>query len=476
MSESEGRGPQLFPIQALHRHDGYIAFALESDDFFRPSFSIRADALDTMFPEFRSRLLKDSFVSINSSYCLANRETKALYGTPRHKIDTLRYLCACYCDIDFYKINPQRTFNEALKYITTLCEAGELPWASVVVNSGHGMWLMWLLHDANDPTKAHYGTWNNNPNDHYQLYSKINHAIGKRLAQLGADAAARDGARYCRVPGTFRTDREKEVRWTIHGKGNLPYSYTLKELASFFAIAPVVVRSTQEREALGEVEKKCGNRSKAWKAAARNTLAAFVTLKDGRGGGFDEGCRNRAAMLYATLLHRNGESRADAHRAVLEMAAQCRRPLSKSECESAIKNVYKHKRGKFKTNYHHMADTFDVSPHEAEIISQAIGKPFPPASRFGEWKPATTQSGREKKQANRQQEIRTIVRDIEVLGATPSYRAMKGLLFARGIDASHVTIKADYKALGIISSGTANLSRISAARSQQPDLALSAAC
>lgn len=474
---AEGPGPQLFPIKALHRHDGYIAFALKNGDDFRPAFSIRADAIDSIFPEFRPRLLKDSFVSMNGSYCLANGHTGKAQGFPRHRNDTLRYLCACYADLDFYKLGL--TFDETFKAIMDLCEDGTLPLASIVINSGRGMWLLWLLHDEADSTKAHRGAWNDNPNDNYQLYAKINLAIGQRLALLGADAAARDGARYCRVPGSFRTDEETEVRWSIHGNGDCAYSYTLNELASFFEIAPAIFRSPQEREALREARKTCGNRSKGWLAAGLNTLAAFATLKDCRGGGFDKGHRNGAAMIYATLLHRNRASRADARNALVEMAAQCRPPLSVCECEAQIKGVYKHSRGKHKTSYHGMADRFNIAPEEAEVISQVIGRPFPPADHFGGGAPVTTQARGEKrttKQLNRREEIVVIIQEYAAEGVTPSYRAMKTLLYERGIEASHVTIKADYEALGIVSDGKANLFCISVARSQQPALALSATC
>ena len=473
-TEVQGAGPQLFPIKALHRHDGYIAFALKNGDDFRPAFSIRADALDSIFPEFRLRLLKDSFVSLNGSYCLANRQTGKVHGPPRHRNDSLRYLCACYADLDFYKLGM--TFNETMKAIMDLCEARALPWASMVVNSGRGMWLLWLLHDEKDSAKAHYGAWDDNPNDHYRLYAKINEAIGQRLMQLGADAIARDGARYCRVPGSFRTDEEAEVSWWIQGRGNCAYTYTLKELASFFEITRVVFRPPQEREALMEARKKCGNRSKGWLAAARNSLAAFVTLMDLRGGGFDEGRRNHAAFVYTRLLHRNSVSRADTRKALAEMAAQCRPPLIVSACDATIRGVYKYPRGKCKISYHIMADTLDIIPEEAEAISQVIGRPFPAAVRFGKLEPMTTQTGGETrvtKQVNRRERIMAIIQAKRVI---PSYRAMKTLLYDLGIETSHITIKADYEALGLVSDGRANRCNISATRSQQPVLPLSAAC
>jgi len=96
-------GLQLLPIKALHRHDGYISFAVRGGDDWRPVISIRANALDEWFPEFTDRLLRDSMVSINASYCLSRRRTDLPCGPPAHRKDTLRYLCAGYVDIDYYK-------------------------------------------------------------------------------------------------------------------------------------------------------------------------------------------------------------------------------------------------------------------------------------------------------------------------------------------------------------------------------------
>jgi hypothetical protein len=95
-----------------------------------------------------------------------------------------------------------------------------------------------------------------------------------------------------------------------------------------------------------------------------------------------------------------------------------------------------------------MADTLKVSPAEAEIISQTIRRPFPEAGCTrgvsvtpGEKRAAT--------QADRRLRIRLIAED---LGQPPSYRKMQALLFERGISTSHMTIKVDYKALGMVSS------------------------
>jgi hypothetical protein len=78
-------------------------------------------------------------------------------------------------------------------------ESRELPEASMVVDSGRGMWLLWLLHDAEGPQRAHFGAYTDNPYDHLQLYARINKALYTRLNHIGSDPIS-DGVRSIRVP------------------------------------------------------------------------------------------------------------------------------------------------------------------------------------------------------------------------------------------------------------------------------------
>src|ERR1035437_4434853 len=361
----------LPPIKALHRHDGYISFAVKTDDIFCPKFAIRADALDSLFPQFREQLLKDSFLSINAAYCLARRNTTLLKGRPNHRSDTLRYLCACYCDIDYYNLNLE--FNQVFSLVMDMCRDGVIPWASFIVNSGHGLWLLWLLHDAQNSASSHLGAYADNPNDHLQLYVKINRAIVNRLSCLGADPAATDAARYMRVPGSLHMETENEVRWWLQGNGESFYSYTLQQLAEFFSIK-TCKRLPAEGRAFAESAAHLpkGNRARGHLKAKRNKLAAFNTLVALRAGGFPKGQRNNAARIYAMLLRQNGVQRRDAHLELEQMASDCTPPLPSGEVAAAIKTGYKPQMRKL--SYHRMADLLQVTPNEAEIVTQAIGK------------------------------------------------------------------------------------------------------
>src|ERR1022692_2169377 len=137
------------PILRLHRHsDGYIAFAAERDgEDFRPVISIRASELETWFPAFREQLLRDSYVGINADWRLRSYGSDGpAYGYPLHRSDQLRYINACYVDIDLHKLGLD--VGAVIGRVINLQDSGQLPHASMIVRSGLGIWLLWMVHDV----------------------------------------------------------------------------------------------------------------------------------------------------------------------------------------------------------------------------------------------------------------------------------------------------------------------------------------
>ena len=442
-------GPLLRPLKLLHRHDGYIAFALmEEDKGFRPSFSIKATALDSMFPAFVEQLSKNSFVALNGSYSLAYGNRTKDVGSPKHRNDNLQYLCACYCDIDHYKLGL--TFHQARTAVLDMCETGVLPWASMVVDSGRGMWLLWLLHDYKDPERAHHGAWNQDEFDPLTVYGQINKSIAAKLRSIGSDPIS-DGARYIRMPGSFRTDEEKVVWWSIQGAGDSVFSYTLWEMADLLGVK--IRRMLPAEVAAQKTHRVVPGRSSGQVVANSNRLSAVRTLIGLRGGGFIKGHRAIGTYIYATCLRYSRVPIHSAFQAVYAMGDECTPPLSKIECDAAVRSGYGKSQNRWR--YSEIALRLNVTFAEAEIISQRIGKAFPCAD--GTLVAVTRQDDRPKQKdqiALRRLEIQRIVAQD---GCVPSARIMERKLKTRGHErGSYVTILQDYQALGLVSPRTAS--------------------
>jgi len=434
---------QVASMLLLHRHpDGVISFAVESDGRWRPVHAVRARDLESIFPEFREQLLRDSFVSINAAHRMARRSGGRL-GMPAHKTETLRYLCACYCDIDCYKIGVN--CDAAIKFVSERVKDGDLPAPSAVVRSGQGLWLFWLLHDEADKSRAHLGAYADNLRNHLQLYARINREIGRRLAELGADPVATDAARYVRVPGSFRNDVEEEVRWQWEDpSGETVLSYSLLDLGERLGVNKTTARKpAPQTQSAG----KHPLRRHGFIAANANKLAAFQSLQ-GLRDGFAEGKRSIAAFIFAVSLKWAGRSRSEATRELEEFGRTCRPPFPQAECHSAVKSAYKKKGATMR--YCWIADQLDVTLYEASCISQIIGKPFPAAARFG-GQPAVaaprTISARATALILRRIEIRKLV---EEHGYVPSSRALRDMLLCAGVSVGHVTVMADLRAMGLI--------------------------
>jgi hypothetical protein len=434
---------QVASMLLLHRHsDGVISFAVENDGRWRPVHAVRARDLESMFPEFREQLLRDSFISINAAHCMSWRSTGRL-GMPDHNTETLRYLCACYCDIDCYKIGIN--CEAALQFVGERVKCGDLPAPSAIVRSGQGLWLFWLLHDEADKSRAHLGAYPDNPHNHLQLYARINKKIGLRLVAIGADPVATDAARYVRVPGSFRNDVEEEVHWQWeYSCDKTVLSYSLLDLGEKLGVNKPEARKSAAQI---ETEGKHPLRRRGFIVANANKLAAFQSLQELRGG-FAEGKRSIAAFIFAVSLKWSGHSRKEANRELEDFGRVCRPPFPQAQCHSAVKSAYKKKRTTMR--YCWIADQLDVTPEEASYISQKIRKPFPAASRFGcqpsEVVPQTT-SVRATARILRRIEIRKLV---EEYGYVPSSRSLRDMLLCVGVSVGHVTVMADLKEMGLV--------------------------
>jgi hypothetical protein len=417
------------PILRLHRHqDGYIAFATERDgDDFRPLVAIRASELETWFPAFRDRLMKDAYVGINADWRLRRHGADGrAYGYPLHQTDKLRYINAAYVDIDFHKLGLD--LGTVIGRVVNLQESGQLPHASMFVRSGHGLWLLWLVQDVENPDVSQRAF-----PDKLELYSRIQNAIIERLLPLGADMAARDAARHLRLAGSFNTGSETTVEWWIQGGNDFGHIYTLPQLARLFNATPT-------KRHRGEIIAHNPAKRRGWVALNARRLSDFNILRAMRGG-FSEGCRNNAAKIYAWLLRTNAIPPDDVRGLVAEMAAQCKPKLDSAAANGAVKYSKRMRRMRDQV----IADWLGITAAESEVLEG-----LPPAARF-QTAPTSPPPMREPKSARIQDRRMMIRAVIEERGKVPSVREMSRAIAGKGLTGNPKTISTDYRAMGIAS-------------------------
>jgi hypothetical protein len=440
---------QIASVSRLHRHlDGVISFAVKSDDLFCPIFAVRADDLETVFPEFREHLFKNSYVSINAAVRMARRPMHKI-GTPKHNTGTLRYLCASYVDIDCHTLGI--SCGEVLRFAKELVTIQQMPPWSGVVYSGRGMWLLWLLNDASNPEIAHLGAYQDNPRNHLQLYARAGEKLRCLLASVGADPAASDAARYVRMPGSFRTDIEVEVAWEWEDcLREAPISFSLFELAQKLGVSEPPVRPARAAQ---DKTGKCPLRRHGRDTANQNRLAAFRVLENVRNG-FREGMRAHAAFILAVCLKQTGHGWSAAIHELERFGQNCVPALAAGECLFAVKSAFK--KNKKPMRYKWIAETLAVTVSEAKLISELLGNQFPPAARFddGSWCAPLKVDPRKIRRVQRQVEIRAIVEQLRFI---PSVRQLETLLRERGMKVGYVTIAADLKEMDLVVSFPAQL-------------------
>jgi hypothetical protein len=182
----------------------------------------------------------------------------------------LRYINAAYVDIDYHKVGLDAGI--VIGRVINLQDSGILPHASMIVKSGRGLWLLWLVHDLNAPEQSP-GAFA----EKLGLYGRIQQAIIERLLPLGADLAARDACRHIRLPGSLHSESEKTVEWWIQGANESGYVYTLNELAERLRATPV---HRHGREIIAHNLAK----RRGWVALNARRLRDFHTLRALRAG------------------------------------------------------------------------------------------------------------------------------------------------------------------------------------------------
>lgn len=450
----EPTAPELSPMEVVHRHqDGIVTFHVKNaDGEFENLFGIRAEDLQDMFPEFKQQLEADAYYSLNAYYHPEKRRRARIKATEARRPDRLKYLCAVYCDLDCHKSGVK--FGSALGTIINYQDDGKIPAASVMVRSGRGMWLLYLLRDARNP-ELPQKAWA----EKVIQYVEINRALGQRLAnleadalkdqaamerRLGVDVAARDALRVTRVPGSVNSKAvdpayPRVKYWVQSGDCQHPVTYTLDQLAAAFGVKPKLDETSQRAFAAATLPK--GSRKRGPTGTNMRRLRDFGVLRAKRGG-FADGHRNNASLVYALLLRANGADRDAVMAAVDALGQECRPPLDQPTIRNAVKSVFaRTDSGSYQ--FHQMkdstiADLLNITSVEAGELEE-----MPCASRFRVIDVHVVEP------LSQERRRLLIERLIQTAGGVPTSRKMAELLAVEGHEISQMQVIRDYKGLGI---------------------------
>jgi len=360
---------ELAPILALHRHrDGRIAFSRKVNGAWDNTFSLSltTEELRSMFATVAEHLIRDSYISLNAYYRPGPFKDKAT-GLPIVGVDkwrpegrrlwgrvteNLRYLCACYVDIDCGRSpetakTPLETMSriDATRRVEDLQHAGVLPPFSIFVRSGQGISLLWLLRDEDDPTTVPAAY-----NWRIPLWKRIAYELWLRAhnAELPADRQGSLITQVYRPPGIVNSKTGKRVRWELRVQGDDgALTYTLDELRSALALpappteslplqlfgAPAQLQQFQRKTRRpGSAPGKRKSQRDLYAKRARD----LRTIEANRGGfmkrgmpykdGYESPGRRFTLTIYANCLLGSGVPESEALRALSTMAENCRPP------------------------------------------------------------------------------------------------------------------------------------------------------
>lgn len=122
-----------------------------------------------------------------------------MLNTKCRQKENVGHLTAFFTDIDYSKIKEHRTKSpvQVAGEVMLHCKKYHIPLPTMVISTGHGLHVWWLL---NRPMPARF----------INVWDAIQTCIFNEFKSFGADACAKDAARFLRVPGTTNVkDKDK---------------------------------------------------------------------------------------------------------------------------------------------------------------------------------------------------------------------------------------------------------------------------
>jgi hypothetical protein len=322
------------------------------------------------------------------------------------KKEQVEELCAVVIDLDVgrevgttNKAGATLTFDEALNIVLERCRENRLPVPSMVVFSGRGLQLVYLLRNETGDEMNDRGEWiihdNTGPRrpvprtvQQAQVWTQIaDDIVKKRLHDLAPDRkASKTTCNWFRVPGTTNEKSGLEVvAWRV---GNEVRYYSLDELSAELlrtAVAadhPLLYREPDDayRETHSKKRKDDGD-GKPQRASGANHVAmpSIIRMKElerinSHRGGMTKGYRHNFVFHYRSAIYRahyytrlHEETQQIAWRKVNDIVATFNQPDDDQFTDEDVKAACSANPWQPASN-ETVADDLDVTAEEVEIL------------------------------------------------------------------------------------------------------------
>jgi len=332
-------------VRLIHRGpDGFVTLHRKGlGGLWGDIGSIELPKLADDFPAVAKYLVEDSFFSINSMYRVGRDRTSYDLPVPVRRGDAVRWLNAVFVEVDRHEAATPAWYGQLLGEIEVAQQNGTIPPPSLIVRSGRGLWLLWLLNAAS-------GTQTPQPaySADLKCWRAIEAALLNRLSALHPDFAATDLARCVRVPDSINTAAPAPFGRVIYslqlGHNARLFTYTLDGLQALLGIGAGTPPIAKRGPALVLTDAARAAKRRGHAGQVRKLRADLETLLEIRGGGFSLGCRNLGAFYISLALWRSGFDGPEVERRVLAFGAACRPRLSPSEAKAAVRSSRKVRR------------------------------------------------------------------------------------------------------------------------------------
>lgn len=156
------------------------------------------------------------FVGEEDFYCSVN----SLNAPGKHSSKYVNRLNAVIIDLDYYNIEHLKGLS-ASQVITLIEEDIDFPTPSFYVDSGRGLYIMWLLETTYATAKSK------------KYWKMIEETLIEQFESFGADSKVKDPARVLRVVGTTNSKSGRRVKLITSNNDNV-IRYELSDIATYY--------------------------------------------------------------------------------------------------------------------------------------------------------------------------------------------------------------------------------------------------